>query len=330
MKRPAAVRKSASQADGPVDKPSFDSAQCTEALRTFASRHKGFEELGCKVHCKSHAARAVKKSGTVTHLRCKLRDSDPPCGWAAILREDSGGTALLLQHPSKWREHNEASVSMGQRGFSSVEERHSLVERLASTATARPSTALRETRLAPGGVRGSGTQLSQVQTLKRGRMTSFVCKNVGQLSECISLRSREPASRTQGYFCYSETTSEAGRKPTVTVVATTRVLQERFAYGRNCCGAIDGGFKFNLLGFPLHVIGQTNPAGNFGLVGLGLTSSMQSDKIERMLRGFHDSSSRVTRAPCQKAYAMSDGEQAYRRGMASVFGSSPLMCFFFM
>jgi hypothetical protein len=289
VKRPAAAPSAAPQ-DTAVSG-SFDATSYSLWVRKFDSRREALAVLGSGVHCKGHAARSVKKSGSITFLKCRLRKSQPPCAWCAILREAPGGDVELYQHPSKWREHNQRSVLQGKHGFADLATRSELSEMLVSTATTRPSTALRTVRL--HGNAGK-TQLRQVQTLKRQSVQArFGIKNLGQLREFVSKHSALPARHTKGFLCYSFV-SPPGEKLKVTVVATTRVLQKRWVNGKDCVAAADGGFKFNLLGWPLHVLGQVNPAGNFALCGLGLTSSMASEHVTDMITGFANSVVRGT------------------------------------
>ena len=101
MKRPAASVPDA------VPDPTFDATQYSMLVETYATRDTCLEELGCKTHCKSHAARAVKRIGATTHLRCRLRGSTPACQWAAVLRQHEDGSVDLYQHPTAWQVHNE-------------------------------------------------------------------------------------------------------------------------------------------------------------------------------------------------------------------------------
>ena len=105
-----------------------------------------------------------------------------------------------------------------------------------------------------------------------------------------------PLTQTQGFFCHSFVSPPGIEKPKVTIVATTRALQRRWSSASACAGAADGGFKFNLLGWPLHVIGVVNPAGEFGLCALGMTSTMQKEHVKEMFEGFRDSTAQSTKS----------------------------------
>ena len=147
------------------------------------------------------------------------------------------------------------------------------------------------------------------------------------MREAIAKRQHLPASQTKCYFCFSFTDT-TGKKPKLTVVATTRHLQARWVNMPQCPAAVDGGFKFNLLGWPIHAIGKVNEAGQYGLCALGMTSTMEGSQVTEMLQGFRDSTARVIRGNPNKKFAMSDAELAYRRALSEVFRSDNLMCFF--
>ena len=95
-----------------------------------------------------------------------------------------------------------------------------------------------------------------------------------------------------------------------------------------CPAAVDAGFKFNLLGWTIHAIGQVNEAGQYGLCALGMTSTMEGSQVKEMLKGFRDSTARVTPCNPNKKFAMSDVELAYCSALSEVFQSDNLMCFF--
>lgn len=339
MKRPASASKSSCagppasgalvKISGSIGKPTFDAAQYSTWVANYATRDTCLEELGCNTYCKSHAARVVKTNGTTTHLRCRLRSSIPPCNWAAILRQQADGSVDLHQHSTHWKDHDERSASKGKRGFEDMAERQSIVQLLSATPTTRPTAALRAARLAPK-VAVKKVQLKQVQSLKKAiGKKRFASRTMGQLRKAVAKHQALPADRSKGYYCYSTIPmTKVGQKPKFTVVATTRLLQQRWVDSPECTASADGGFKFNLLGWPLHVIGQVNGAGNFSLCAIGLTSSMEGEQIADMLRGFQSSTARVTKRSTDKAFAMSDAEVAYRRGLSTAFASKNLMCYF--
>ena len=199
---------------------------------------------------------------------------------------------------------------------------------LAATATSRPKAALRAGRLDKK-TPVQKVQLKQTQNMKSQLVKErFGCKTMGQLRQAVAKRQQLPADKKRGYFCYSNIITTPGQKPSFAIVATTRQLQERWVDTPSLVAAADGGFKFNFLGWPVHVIGHVNEAGQFGLCALGMTSTMQAEQVKSMFEGFRDSTVRVTQGQASKTWAMSDAEEAYRRAQAEVFGSSNLMCFF--
>ena len=139
-----------------------------------------------------------------------------------------------------------------------------------------------------------------------------------------------PADEMKGFFSQVDIKKDDGGTPVVTLLATTRTLLNRCAdaseHGNIICA--DGGHKFTLLGWPVTVLGVSNAAGNFGVVALGITSGMSTDQLAAMFKSFRD---RVVRSNPKFggfALSMSDGEDAYRSGLAQGFGTVPLMCWF--
>ncbi|CAE7232615.1 unnamed protein product [Symbiodinium natans] len=320
MKRPAA--------HGTPGAATFVASEYTVWKQTYSSKSACYDDLGCGKFCRGHAARAVKSSGKVTFLRCRLRSSKPPCHWSAMIRVASDDSVELLQlDDPKFAEHNSKSVLQGKRGWEDFQERKTVSKLLTDCATSRPQRALRSARLLDVGP-VKKVQLKQVQKLKENLVKKvYGCREIGQLREAINKRKALPAARDRGYFCYSSVSTD-GKKNKVAMVATTRLLQERWVNQPSCVASMDGGFKFNLLGWPLHVLGHVNEAGQFGLCALGLSSNLEQKTVQSMLEGFRDSTARVTRSNTRKKLAMSDAEAAYRKSLREVFGASNLMCYF--
>ena len=125
-----------------------------------------------------------------------------------------------------------------------MEERTALEALLRAQATSRPSTALREGRLADTNPI-EDAQLGQVRLLKRSLTKErFLARNIGQLRQGIGKRDQLPPNRHQGYFCFHHV-SKIGEKPTCMCVATTKALQERWVDSSHLPAAIDGGWKLN-------------------------------------------------------------------------------------
>ena len=55
---------------------------------------------------------------------------------------------------------------------------------------------------------------------------------------------------------------------------------------------------------------------------------MEPDHHTELLKGFRASNDKATRMTCSKLFSMTDAEDAYRNSLSSVFGTSPLMCWF--
>ena len=73
---------------------------------------------------------------------------------------------------------------------------------------------------------------------------------------------------------------------------------QRFCAGG--AGGIDIGYKFNVLGWPLTLLGVTNPAGRYALTSLILTSSATTEHIEQAFVGYRNSTQSACRVSAGK------------------------------
>ncbi|CAE7659964.1 unnamed protein product, partial [Symbiodinium sp. CCMP2592] len=308
---------------------SFQAALYDSFVGSYASRSAGLQDLGSGKHCRSHCGRAIKKDGKITFLACRLAQSTPPCTWRAVLKEQADGTAELYQHASLWRSHIAGAKTTGTRGFESLAERKVLEAALAQKATSRPRLALRSGRTNKQQP-VQKAQLKQVQNLRKGLCASWYGRRtVGDLRRAVQQCDKLPEVESQAYWCHSSIVRK-GPKSEISILATTPALQRRFARAcaAGCVVAADGGFKFNLLGWPLTVLGCLNPAGEFGLCALALTSDMESERMVSTLTAFAQSTARLAQSKVSAPFSMSDAEPAYRSALKSAFDATNLMCYF--
>ena len=166
MKRPASC-----------DLSTYDASVYTKLVKVYDTLGLALQDLGSGTRCREHCARAVKKVGRVTFMRCRLRQSVPPCKWAGILKEASDGSTSFMQHPSLSGGHNTETALAGKR----VSERGALLSKLTATATSRPRAALRSARLDKTR-RVQKAKLRQVQELKRALIKErFGNRKLGQI-----------------------------------------------------------------------------------------------------------------------------------------------------
>ena len=178
----------------------FDASQYTRWVKTYDSTDNCLQQLGGRKFCKGHCARAVKKAGQITHLRCRLRSSNPPCQWAAILKEAADGSAQLLHLPSERQEHNEASPQQGKQGFEDLAERQQLDVLLRQTATSRPQRALRQARLEKKPV--VKAQLKQVQRLRKQIVKEERDAKIAQLeAQLCKATAAQKAAKRRSHRC---------------------------------------------------------------------------------------------------------------------------------
>ena len=112
-------------------------------------------------------------------------------------------------------------------------------------------------------------------------------KSVGDLvSASNAFMQRPVAQRSQhtGYFAARVARRLADGKPEILLVATTRHLCWRFTQTKVAC--VDGGWKYNVMSYPLHLLGGLNPAGQLCVMGLGITSGLQKELVHKMLQSY--------------------------------------------
>ena len=69
------------------------------------SREEAYQSLGVGIRCRGHAARCMKSVVGAWFLKCRLRDSDPPCPWSRVLVQLPMGGGFELR--SDGAEHDE-------------------------------------------------------------------------------------------------------------------------------------------------------------------------------------------------------------------------------
>ena len=296
-------------------------------VKTFGSRDEAMQEFGAMVRCKSHCARVRKTIGSYTFLRCNLSKSEPSCKWARLLRMEHDGSCTLLS-PEDPLDHNDSSGSKGVRGMANLAQRAEVVTLLGNKSHVTPKSVWRACVL--DSESAESVKLKNVQALKRVLMRQrFTANRLGDLEKLVAKHKTIPNDEHAGYFVVSFVGHADGR-PKVTLVATTRALLRRWGENAGSCTAhMDGGFKFNLLGWPLSCAGLSNAAGTFTCCSLTLTSSMQPIQQREGLQGFQHASIRACQSRATKClWSMSDAESAFRDTMVQVLGTSPLMCWF--
>jgi len=340
--RTAEQRQKRQKAPRPPDG-AFTDGYYTEDGPVYESRRVAMEDLGCGRNCRGHAARVAKTSGPLTFLHCRLYDSQPPCGWRAMLFEAPDGAVTFRQHASQNRQHEERSAPQGRYGFDTYEEHKAVTAQFLSRAIVTPQQALRD-RLCEGPAQlhdqpmdeggedaelAGAKRLQQFQNVKKALLRNrFSAKRWGDLAVKVESHREIPHDVHKGYLAVGEVKRPEVGAPMLTLMATTRNLQRRWAEASHCTAHIDGGHKFNLLGWPVSTLGVSNPAGVFGLCGLGLTSSTAPFHITALLSGFQASTERLVQKSCAKHLGMSDAEIAYRVSMQQAFACKPLMCWY--
>ena len=89
---------------------------------------------------------------------------------------------------------------------------------------------------------------------------------------------------------------------------------------------MDGGFKYNVLGWPCTITRVANPAMNFAPTAIMLSSGLSAAQVEEGLRGYAEKVKSVTGMSPARLFTMSDAEQAYRVSSAEAFSDHSTQC----
>ena len=294
--------------------------------KDYASKEEAYRCLGVGQRLRGHCARCAKCNGKTIFLKCNLGHSSPPCSWTRLLRVNRGGDVSMYMHPHHGQSHNPASKLVGKRGLEDITERRELETLMQEPATSSPRVALRIARKSGKVVCASKTQ---AQKLKKGLMRGlYRSKVLGDLHKIVLPNTRLPDLQHDGYFCFHEIT-RLHNAPRFAVVATTRALQERWGSGRALPAHADGGYKFNVCGWPVTVFGQTNHAGQWSLGALMLSSTLDTPHLTTMFRAFRSSTERVSRQTATRDSAMCDAQDSFREALRSALDCKcVLMCYF--
>ena len=300
-----------------------------QVCKTYHSKKDGYNDLGVNMAIHSHRAKVWKTRPDWALLYCHLH---PACSWQSALvrvgelwelRKAEGPTAEHDPDCTVFRPVN------GKIGFETLEQRKALTEQFTQNAVScRPRAALRAFNLAQGQDEDPTLKLKSVQRLKKtitGDNTSGKL-DLGDLVQTTAVHTRVPAAQHQGYFAVREVSRSGGSRPEILLIATTKKLMARWSESTVAC--IDGGFKYNIMGYPLHHWGVVNPSGQLAVTGLGVTSSMSKPMIKNMLSKYADQVKQVTGKMPGKAQAMSDAEESYRYAMKEAFACENVMCWF--
>ncbi len=297
-------------------------------LDSFDSRKAAYDRLGVKFCVQGCKAAVIRSNPTLSFLHCKHWDAESEaCGWKAMVRK--------VLPSGRWEvstngiEHNQAASNRtGRYGVGTLAQRTSILDKLRTTPVVRPRGALLALRSDPA-VDDEGLDLGKVQTLKKKSLGNVAVhrQDIGQLASAIRPFSSTPAAKHTAFFCVHTVRRDEEGKAHLTVVCTTKSLQQRWveASDSSTCAA-DGGFKYSLLGRPFTILGVISPAGHLGVCALMLTSSMQPQHIQEGVQGFRASSEETTLRSATKQFSMTDAELAYRDVLSEVFQSFPLMC----
>ena len=316
------------KASGKPPQPAFQPlSSYNQIVKSFDSRTAAYRDLGANLRIKSHCARVFKSRPNHSLLFCHLH---PSCKWTSALVRVGERWELRSATDADSSQHNANCAELrGKRGLDTLEQRKALEEKFTGSAIPlRPREALRSMSGIVGPDSEVGVDLPAVQRLKKticgGDAKTKV--DLGELTQAVLGHTQVPAAKHKGFFAVKDIRRSPGGAPHVILVATTPHLLSRWTLSRVAC--IDGGWKYNVMGYPLHLFGVLNEQGNMAVTGLGVTSTVSKPFVAEMLRAYARQVSAVNERNSSKDFLMSDAEGAYREGMKEAFGGENLMCWF--
>ena len=144
---------------------SWNIATYSEVGLRYDNRDLAYAALGVGSRCTTHCARMVKHYQCAWFLRCRLRNSDPPCHWTACIVELGRGPVEVRYDPAH-KEHNQGSEAQGSRGAVPQEARQRIASLLEAMPQSTPRALLQAVR---NEYQGIDISLKDVQLLKRDR-----------------------------------------------------------------------------------------------------------------------------------------------------------------
>ena len=125
-----------------------------------------------------------------------------------------------------------------------------------------------------------------------------------------------------GFFPHVNIGMNSRGKVRFSLMCTSREMIGRWLRASDACVAhSDGGFKYCVLGWPLHVLGLSNAAGEWTPTMFGITSTMEDEHVAEMFDAYVNIFEKVTGRSCTRRESMSGSEKCYRSGLAKAFGS---------
>ena len=303
-------------------------AEYTEVHNHWKSKSEAYEALGINRAIQGYKATVLKHTHHSIFLICHRFNLG--CGWKGALVCTSGDEWELRIPPGSC--HNADITGLkGNSGFITLEQREQAKSKLLSSVVVKPRMALCALR-GDDRVDDTGVDLPKMQQLKKQIIGCHakMKQNVGDLAKASNPHVKVPVSDVAGYLIQRKISIDpATNKPKVVLVATTKKSLRRWAEaGAASLCAVDGGYKYCLLGWPLTLLGVINEAGHMAVVALILTSDMSQSIIEDAFASVKREASLLTGHPCTKKWGMCDGEPAYRQALGNCFSSEPLMCAF--
>jgi hypothetical protein len=312
--------------------------------KEFDNKEKAYWELGIGQRVRSHKACVHTTKTNFSTLFCKLWQKG--CAWEAALVYKRNGKVELRTRANANKEHNMEIIDLvGSVGCQSLEQKQYLCAKFKSSATVTARAAKRTLELdLEVSEEMKCVDKKKVQKLKETLFSSdgHARQGLGEIAEAAAPHKKVPHKNLlhEPFFAVhtlkrvSKDRSNSGTQVSyVNLVATTRNLMARFV--SSPVAQLDGGFKYNVMGWPLTLLGSANGDMEFAPTGILLSSGTKLPQIEDGLTGYAEAVHKVTGTFPKKRYVMSDAAEEYRVPSRRAFSTPQeacqnLMCWFHM
>ena len=218
--------------------------------------------------------------------------------------------------------HDENSLQKGKCGLASLEERAEILTEFENNAfVATESVYLK--RIMEGGDPTQEATLAKLKCIRRFYMkTQISGDRILNFAEAVKDHNKLPPSNEDcvGFFPHVSIGKDLQGENRFTLICTTRELIRRWLQASDKCPAhANGGFKYKVLGWLLHVLGLSNPAGEWTTSMYGITSTMEDEHVAEVFDAYVNIFEKVTGRSCAKRESMSDSKKCYRLGFAKAF-----------
>ena len=251
-------------------------------VKTYENKEAAYSDLGIGQRIRSHKASIHTTKTQYSTLFCKLWEKG--CPWQGVLSYNRPGTVDLLSRGDETKDHkHDIDELVGKTGCKSLEQKKYLQKQFQGATRIQPRTALRalkiDTHVAES---DKAIEIKDVQRVKK----LFTCSDararqtLGEIATAIIGRTSVPEGPHMPFFTVAiiRKGAQEGDMTYMNLVATTKNLMTRFT--RSSVMQLDGGYKYNILGYPCTFFGCASSDMVFAPTGILLSTGTSTQQIQ--------------------------------------------------